>query len=145
VAYHKGTHTTKIVLIKEFRSPVNNPEGFVYELPGGSAIKPGINPQVNAQHELEEEIGLMVEDLNRFSPVGDRQLMATVSSHKAQVYKIELTEAEITSLEKQEANNATYGVEEDSEKTYVKIISLDNIFSYHLDYSMLGMIFEALN
>lgn len=147
VAYHTNetTKKTKIVLVKEFRSPVNNNKGFVYELPGGSAAKPGVDPKENASHELAEEAGLHITDLNRFKYVGQRQLVATLSTHQSQVYSIALTREEMEHLEEEERKNSCFGLIGDSEMTYLVIASLDNIFTYSLDYSMLGMIYETIN
>src|ERR1039457_748450 len=49
---------TEIVLVKEFRTPVNNAEGYVYELPGGS-VPSGIGNIETAIEELAEETGFV--------------------------------------------------------------------------------------
>jgi hypothetical protein len=42
---HRGDlGSTEIVLIREFRTPANNPTGFVWECPGGSSFKPNKSP-----------------------------------------------------------------------------------------------------
>lgn len=145
IAYYKEQGNDQIVLIKEFRSPVNNTRGMVYELPGGSSVKQGVDPQENAQHELQEEIGLTITDLARFKYVGQRQLAATLSSHQAQVYKVELTKTELDTLLQYQSNNTVFGVVEDTEQTSIEVIPLNKIFDYPIDYSMLGMIFEAIS
>lgn len=144
--HHKNacSNDIQLVVIKEFRSPVNNSAGFVYELPGGSSVKPNMDPQVNAQHELQEEAGLFIEDLSRFKYVGSRQLVATLSSHKAQVYSIELNKNEFEKIQEYVSNQTTFGVEEDTEKTYVDIIPVGKLKESFLDFSMLGMVYEAL-
>ncbi|UJR10967.1 hypothetical protein I4U23_015152 [Adineta vaga] len=147
VAYYRADddNDIKIAIVKEFRSPVNNPDGFVYELPGGSAALPTeIDPQVNAQHELEEEVGLVINDLSRFQYLGRRQLAATLSSHQAELYSIELTKEEYECILDNEKNVKTFGVSEDSEKTYVQMISISQLRDSFLDFSMLGMIYQAL-
>jgi 8-oxo-dGTP pyrophosphatase MutT (NUDIX family) len=144
VAYYPTPSDIKIVLVKEFRSPVNNSQGYVYELPGGSSVNENVNPQMNAQHELSEEIGLTIDDFNRFKLVATRQLMATLSSHKAHVYSIKLTLDEIIQLENYQKSNKTFGLQTDTEITSVEVVNLSDIFQYPLDYSMLGMIYEAI-
>ena len=49
---------TEIIVIKEFRSPCRNENGFVYELPGGSSFKPNSDVYQTAADELREETGL---------------------------------------------------------------------------------------
>lgn len=144
IAYHKKDNKTYVVLIKEFRSPVNNPSGFVIELPGGSSAKEGIDPKVNAQHELLEEAGLFISDENRFELVGTKQLAATLSTHVSHVYKVELTAEEFEKLNSMYQINSSYGSEVESEKTYLQIFELSQLANSHVDYSTLGMIFQAL-
>ena len=134
----------KIAIVREFRSPVNNTEGFVYELPGGSSPKPNTDPKMNAQHELEEECGLTINDLSRFKYVGERQLAATLSSHRAQLYSVELTKQEYEQMLKNEQSDRAFGVANDSEKTYLKMVSISQLQYSFLDFSMLGMIYHAL-
>ncbi|CAF1165610.1 unnamed protein product [Adineta steineri] len=145
LAYYKDNDDDiKIALIKEFRSPVNNSNGFVYELPGGSSFEPNVDPQLIAKHELEEECGINIDDMSRFKYVGQRQLAATLSSHQAQLYTIELTKEEYEQMLENEKSNRTFGVSEDSEKTYLKMISISQLQDSFLDFSMLGMIYYAL-
>lgn len=138
---HNGVH---VALVREFRSPVNNPRGFVYELPGGSAAKDGVDPLHNAQHELHEELGLLVDDLSRLRVVGERQLMATVSVHQAQVYAVELTRDEFTRLQSLAASREPQGLLAEGERTYVELTTLDQLHELPLDFSMLGMVHEAV-
>ncbi len=129
---------TYIALVKEFRTPVNNGSGYVHELPGGSSVKQNIDPLVNAQHELEEEIGLRVEDISRFKYVSTKQLYSTLCSHKAHLYAIELNTEEY--LQICNSKDKTFGVAADTEITYVEMVDLDDILTYDVDFSMLGMI-----
>jgi len=143
VAYYKKDGDTKIVLVKEFRSPVNNKAGFVYELPGGSASKPGVDPRFNAQQEMVEEAGVLIENLDRFEFVGQRQLAATLSTHQSHVYKVELNDYEYQVLLGHAKSQKVFGEEDSSERTYVEVVSISELKGSLLDYSMLGMIFEA--
>lgn len=147
VAYYrnKATGDTNLALVREFRSTVNNTTGFVYELAGGSSFKPGIDPRLNAQHELGEELGVQVQELERFRPVETRQLVATLSSHRAHVYAIELQDDEWAQLQAHAEQARAHGVADEGERTYVELTQLSDVFKLPLDYSMLGMIFEALS
>lgn len=144
LAYYEDGDDTKIVLVKEFRSPVSNSEGFVYELPGGSAVKAGVDPLENAQDELKDETGILIEDLKRFEWVGQRQLAATLSTHQAHLYRVKLNEFEYNQLLGSISSKRNFGLDDDGEKTYVNLVSLKNLGNSLLDYSMLGMIYSAL-
>jgi hypothetical protein len=89
---------TEIVLIKEFRSPVNNSESFVYELPSGSSIKIEENIDVIAG-EIKEECGIDV-DKNRIQYECERQVISTLSAHKNHLYSVELNDDETNGIEK---------------------------------------------
>lgn len=144
VPFYRENNETYVVIVKEFRSQVRNENGFVYELPGGSAAKPGENPKENAAHELEEETGLKIYDLDRFVFVSEKQICATLSSHHAFTYKVELTSKEFESVKNDIRNNKVFGIIEDTERTYLEIVPLSKIMEYDLDYAMIGMIYSAL-
>lgn len=57
VPFHKESN--KLVIIKQFRVPVN---GYVYELPAG-LIDAGEDPKVSVVRELKEETGLKVVEI----------------------------------------------------------------------------------
>lgn len=141
LAYRKEENETYIVLVKEFRSPVNNSEGFVYELPSGSNFD-GIEALGNAQHELEEETGIRVDDYHRFRLVSERQVAATLCTYVSSLYAVELTEQEFA-VAKQ--STQAFGVQGESEKTYIQVAALSKLNEYKVDYSTLGMVFEALH
>lgn len=135
--------TNEIVLVKEFRSPVNNGTNYIYELPGGSSFseKDNINIIIS---ELQEEIGLIVGE-DRLQYISSRQLMGTLAIHKCHLYKLELTMEEMNAL-KANTHNKTFGVKEDTELTYVEIVDLSFILQNNLlDYSNIGMIYEAIS
>mmetsp|Transcript_18357 Transcript_18357/g.24225 ORF Transcript_18357/g.24225 Transcript_18357/m.24225 type:complete len:429 (-) Transcript_18357:120-1406(-) len=102
LAYHRGARhrflDTKVVLIREFRSPARTEDGYVWELPGGSSFKPNKNIHETARDELFEETGHKVE-VDRVVYHKSRQLAATVTAHHAHLFSVELTSAEIQDLE----------------------------------------------
>lgn len=142
VMYYKTSDDTKVVLIKEFRSPVNNPSGYVYELPGGSSFDLNKDPVDIIIDEIKEECGLSITDKHRFIFTSQRQSMATLSSHISSVYKIELTDVEYATLLSNK--DKSFGNVGESEITYIEVVSLKDITDYHLDYSTIGMIYNAL-
>lgn len=146
VAFYRGEgKVLRVVVVREFRSPVNNPTGMVYELPAGSCTDLTCSPQVNAQHELHEETGLLVSDLSRFRAIGCRQLAATFSTHRAHVLGVELNEAEFNRLVASQGVAFGEGNASDTgERTYVEVCSLGQLFDLPVDYATLGMVYETL-
>lgn len=131
-----------VVLVREFRSPVSNPQGFVYELAGGSSFKPGGDPLGLAADETHEETGLALA-VSRFRQHESRQLVATLSAHHAHLFSAEITEAEEAWLRAQ--FGVAHGVFEDTERTYVEVRTLGEIRQTRVvDWSMLGMIMQVL-
>lgn len=133
---------TQVLMIKEFRSPVSNNEGFVHELPGGSSKDTKEDPRSVAAHELEEETSLKVSK-NRFKVGQTRQMTATLSAHRAHVYLVELTDQEIQTIRKNKGK--THGVAKDSEMTYTEIRTLKELMEdQSVDWSMLGILLHAI-
>jgi len=150
VLYHRPPpsydrlQATKVVLVKEFRSPVRNGKGFVYELPGGSSPKADESPEQVAAQEVEEEVGLKLEP-DRLHRVGQRQIGATLAAHHGAVYAVELTRDELTLLEEQAAQGVTHGEEGSTERCYTVVEPVGRIMREELvDWSQLGMILSAL-
>lgn len=130
-----------IVLIREFRSPVRNKDCFIREIPGGSSFKEGVDPLTLASNEVKEETGIEI-DPERISLVSSRQMVGTLSSHKAWLFKAELNEQELNQLRD---SKKAFGVEKDTERTYVEVWKLKDILkSDSIDWSMLGMIVSVM-
>jgi 8-oxo-dGTP pyrophosphatase MutT (NUDIX family) len=146
VAHHKNkvTGVRKVALVKEFRSPVRNYEGYVFELAGGSSRNLNDTPDEIALHEISEELGLCNVDPARLQFIGMRQLVATVSSHCAYLFSLELTDAELAQLEAASEASVQYGVGAETERTFVVVSDVRNLFKLSIDFSMLGMISEVL-
>jgi 8-oxo-dGTP pyrophosphatase MutT (NUDIX family) len=131
----------EIVLVREYRSPVRNSKGYVYELAGGSTMKPGEDPRTVAAHEVEEETGLQV-DASRFQEHDCRQLAATLSAHVAKLFSVKLTQEEMDRLRN---DRGPHGVEADSERTYIEVVPVASILEHQLlDWSTLGMVLSIL-
>ena len=136
---------SKVVLVREFRSPAATADGFIWEVPSGSSFKPGILPEEIAADEVFEETGLRLE-ASRFSFCGARQLAGTFSAHSANVFSAELKEKELRWLESQQGIVHGLNTEgETGERTYVEVRTLRAILSEKLvDWSNLGMILSVL-
>lgn len=143
VMYRRGDELddSDIVLIREFRSPAATDDGFVWEVPGGSSPKPKESPLEVAVAECFEETGLPIEP-GRIQQHEARQLAATLSSHKAHLFSVEITAEELEYFRSQ------YGVAHgagDSEQTYVEIVKFGDLKrETKVDWSMLGMISTVL-
>lgn len=134
---------TRVVLVREFRSPASTEDGFIWELPGGSSVKPGESAGAVACHELHEETGLVISP-ERFKICGSRQLAGTLSAHRSHLFTVELTEGEMFQAEKAEDEDRTFGILADSEITYVKVRTVREILTRRLvDWTTLGMIMEG--
>lgn len=134
----------EIVLVKEFRSPVRNSDCMVHECAGGSSLKPNQNPLQVASDEVHEETGIILSP-DRIKRVGVRQLISTLSTHQAHAYVAELTSTEMVQAKQVAKNQTTHGVTEDSERTYLEVLTLgDMLKSDTVDWSNVGMIVQAL-
>ncbi len=137
----------EIVLVREFRSPVQNSQCFIYELPGGSSFDPMLDHRAVASSEVREETGLSVEP-GRFLMHESRQLAGTFSAHHANLFSVELSADEVRRLRGQVG--VVHGIDAScpdstGERTYVEVHKLGDILSENLvDWSTLGMIFSVL-
>jgi hypothetical protein len=145
---HHTVHSylaTQIVLVKEFRSPVNNSSGFVYELPGGSSKNTAEETLSVIGKELEEETSFKI-DLSRLKLISTKQVASTFSIHKNTVFACEITKEELEYFKELEKSGKTFGVAEDTEITYVHVAYVHEILDKDLvDWSNIGMIFTVLN
>ena len=133
---------TKVLLIKEFRSPVSNSEEFVYELPGGSSNESKPADEV-AVTEVFEETGLKI-DGSRLIDLGSRQACATLSAHKIFAYALELKEEEINDIESK-IGEAHGNFEDDSELTYIEVKTVQEILDGNLvDWNNIGIILNGI-
>jgi hypothetical protein len=142
----EATHAlldTRIVLVREFRSPGRTADGFVHDLPGGSTFKPGAEPREVAAGELREETGMTLPP-ERFEYLGARQLVAPFSTHKAHLFGVRLTPQELAEVERRERDGQIFGVEADTERTQLEVLTLGRILQERLvDHASVGMIMQA--
>lgn len=149
VLFHrpKGAETQvddmEVVLVKEFRVAASTPDGFMWDLPSGSSSKHGDSLDV-AIEECEEEAGVHIAR-ERFMAIGERQLVASMSAHKAAAFKVELTHEEADAI-RARPPDACLGVEADTERTFVKLCTVREIKAsagVFVDWSVIGMILVA--
>jgi 8-oxo-dGTP pyrophosphatase MutT (NUDIX family) len=134
---------TKIIIVKEFRSPANTEDGFIRELAGGSSFKPEEDPEEVAAEEVYEETGLRL-DTEKLVSLGGRQLCGTLSSHKSYLYSYELNDEELAWLKAQDG--IVHGNIEDSERTFIEIYSVKDLIDSPLtDWTTLGQILCVLS
>jgi hypothetical protein len=139
-----GLLDTQVVLVREFRSPVRNDACFVYEVPAGSSPSKDQDCLQVASEEVHEETGMIISK-ERFVELGSRQMAATLSTHHAHLYAVELTEEEMAQAIALANSGETFGLEEDTERTYVDVRTVrEMVHTGLVDWSMLGMIFKAL-
>lgn len=130
-----------VVLVREFRSPATTSDGFIRETPGGSSYKPE-GARETAATEVFEETGIRIEP-SRLVPIGARQLMGTVSAHKAHVFAVKLKDQEMVEIWGR--SKQQFGDSASSERTYVEIHSVRQLLKQEtVDWSTLGMIAAAI-
>ena len=143
IPYFEKDSEIFLVFIKEFRSPVRNEEGMVYELPSGSSSNTSLSSLATIQHEMLEETGIYTSDMNRFQFISTKQICSTLSTHCCHLFKIKLLPEEILQIQQSIQKQKAFGVKEDTEQIHLEIISLKEILNYPIDYAMLGMILSA--
>lgn len=142
IPYFKDGGVLNFVCTNEFRSAVNNANGYVTEFPGGSSMDTA-NPEDVAIEELKEECGLINADKSRLTYIGTRQLASTMLSHKANVFTYELDENEQLTIKAYAHGSATLGNHQDGEYIRLTLHTLTELKENNLDFSMLGMLYLA--
>lgn len=132
----------QVALIKEFRSPASTADGFIRELPGGSAHDPKNSPESTAIEEIHEETGMMINK-DRLQFVQARQVYGTLSSHKSHLYSYQLNKEELDWLKSQDG--IVHGVEADTERAFVEIKTIAEVLeSSNVDWANLGQILSVI-
>lgn len=143
----KDKLNSDVIFISEFRSPVNNSKGMVYELPGGSSVKVGIDPKDRIIDELEEETGFK-PNIHKLQFEGAKQLYSTLVTCKSYLYSYELSVFELNKIEDNIKQGKTFGVAEDTELTYLhtfKIRDLLDIDIDYIDWANIGQVLKVIN
>jgi ADP-ribose pyrophosphatase YjhB (NUDIX family) len=132
-----------VVLVREYRAPARTADGFVHELPGGSAPVEGEEPRAVAAEEIHEETGLSIA-AERLRPLGSRQIAATLSAHVAHAYAAEITDAELAQARALAEAGTPHG-SGGSERTVVEVTTLKALLEdQRADWSTIGMTLAAL-
>jgi len=132
----------EIILVSEFRSPVNNEMGKVFELPGGSSVKPDLDPKEIIIEELKEETGFS-PDINRLEFESARQLYATLLTHKSHLYSYKLNQFELDILKSNQ--NKIFGNEAETERTEIHVMKVSEAIEHkYVDWSNLGAILSVV-
>ena len=144
VLYKKNDpiENSEFILIREFRSPVSNEEGFVYELPGGSSSEK-TDPINVIKSEILEETGFVI-DSKKINELQTRQLFATLSAHKLSCFSYELSEEDLSYFKSK--RGVSFGNVKDTEITFIEVMSYKDIIkSTLIDWSNLGVILFVYN
>lgn len=140
---NKAPLDTEIVLIREFRSPGRTQTGFVTELPGGSSKTTKELVDI-ALEELAEETSVHIE-ASRLVRLAERQMVATLSAHTSTLFSVRITKEERDLIAKIAHSGKTFGLKEDTEKTYVELRTIREILKENLvDWANLGEIFASI-
>jgi len=91
--YNHPEHGRLYLLIREFRSAVNNVTNSICEFPGGS-IEPGLTVIENSVKEFKEETGIDIGEGSRFIDLSSRQTLATFLTTHFYAVGVELTTEE---------------------------------------------------
>jgi 8-oxo-dGTP pyrophosphatase MutT (NUDIX family) len=143
VLYNRAEPGTdlRVVLVREYRTPTVNEEGYVWELPSGSGSAGQSLIEV-AVEECREEVGVELEK-SRLRSHGARQLMSTMSCHRSHVFSAELTAHESSQVQ------ITTGLARGShpnERVFAELVPSRTIVHEHrLDWSMTGMLSLVLS
>lgn len=133
---------TDIIIVKEFRTPGNNKTGYVYEVPGGSSFKPGIDMKETIIEEIHEETGFRL-NISKLEFCGNRQLAATMLTHQSHLWAYELDAYELEEMKR--LTIGTHGVAADTELTYVEVKKIHQLLADGLlDWSNLGQVLSVV-
>ena len=134
---------TKVVLVREFRSPARTTDGYVREFPGGSSNDESHTMLEVAADEVREETGISI-DATRLRAVGSRQVSPTLSAHVLHGYAAELTVEELGAAESLAQNETVIGGE-GTEQTVVAVATLRELArDDRVDWAMFGLAVEAV-
>lgn len=136
---------SRVVLVREFRSPGRTSDGFIHELPGGSSFKGTESALQQAAEELREETGVQVAP-HRFEPVQPRQYAGTFSTHCGYAFRVQLTDGELQDCHDKALNKASFGNRDETESTTIEVCTIREILSGtpSVDWSNIGIILASI-
>jgi 8-oxo-dGTP pyrophosphatase MutT (NUDIX family) len=115
---------SKVVLVEEFRSA----GGRVLELPGGSVLGGTLDALDVALEELREEIGLE-RARGDLVALGSRTMAPTLAPHANHAFALAVGPEVIARYEQLEREGACFGLAEDSERTFVRVLTIRDILA----------------
>jgi ADP-ribose pyrophosphatase YjhB (NUDIX family) len=131
---------SRIAMVREFRSPARTSDGMIHELPSGSSKNTEEATRTVIAKEIEEELGLKVnpENLQFFA---ERQMAGTLSIHTASLFSLQLSNEEMDKLATVASEGKSFGVESETERTYVEVRTVENILAdTEIDWATVGMV-----
>lgn len=137
---------SKVVLVREFRSPARTPDGFIHELPGGGCEAADDNALERAAREVYEETGIAVAK-ERLRYVGSRQAVGTLSTHQVHCYAVEMTDAELAQAAAVAASGEAHGEDgpDGEEQAYTEIETLGGLLrGEYTDWTTVGLVARTL-
>lgn len=149
VAWRQGENfsDSQVVFVRESRSAAAVGDGFVWELPVGSAFEDDLilddefGTRQQATSELAEETGVTI-DTSRFEHIASRQSAATLLTHQTHLYAVQLSEIEMQKF--RDEAGIVHG-ENDSERCMVHVFTLREVMEHKsIDWSQLGMVFSSI-
>jgi 8-oxo-dGTP pyrophosphatase MutT (NUDIX family) len=142
--YRKGRSIldTEVVLVREFRTAGRTPDGFTWELPGGSSLNPEASMQEVAIAEVAEETGVTLRPCD-LAYVRSRQAAPTLSAHHVHLYTAVLGPEHGGHLKA--AAGRSHGVAEEGERTWVESMTVREMLANpSVDWSTIGMVMNVL-
>jgi nucleoside 2-deoxyribosyltransferase/8-oxo-dGTP pyrophosphatase MutT (NUDIX family) len=128
----------RFILVKEYRTSVMNAQGFVFELPGGSSARPGVDPLTVAIDELAQETGLQFAQ-ERFRMLRQQQIAATMVANQAFLFVVRLEPAEMDALAARQGD--IHGNRAETEHTSLYVFTRQQLMEGQwIDYATLGQI-----
>jgi nucleoside 2-deoxyribosyltransferase len=128
----------RFILVKEYRTSVMNPQGFVFEFPGGSSWQPGDDPIAEAMDEFAQETGIRLAR-ERLRILEQRQIAATMIANEAILLAARLEPAEMDAVAAQQGE--MHGISAEAEYTSLYVFTRQQLMEGHLvDYATLGQL-----
>ncbi len=133
---------TRVALVREFRCAGATEDGWLREPPSGSPHDPATPPEQAALEEVREETGLELAP-ERLRPLGARQVAATLLSHVAHAFAVDLTDAEVARLAA--TADEVHGADA-CERTWVELWSVAELLRRPVtDWTSVGLVLAAVS